>query len=46
MNDTLDKIPELYETENIPFEEKIIYRRYQVKELGYYWLIAELKRVT
>ena len=36
------KIPKLYETENIPFDEKIIYRRYRIKELGYYWLIAEL----
>jgi hypothetical protein len=38
------KIPKLYETENIPFDEKIIYRRYRIKELGYYWLIAELDR--
>jgi len=39
-----ERIPKLYETENIPFDEKIIYRRYQVKELGYYWLIAELDK--
>ena len=26
----------------MPFEKKIIYRRYQVKELGFYWLMAEL----
>jgi hypothetical protein len=39
-----ERIPELYETENIPLDEKIIYRRYQVKELGYYWLIAELDK--
>ncbi|MEM3871133.1 MAG: DUF2958 domain-containing protein [Nitrososphaeria archaeon] len=38
----MGKIPKLYETENIPFEEKIIYRRYWIRELGYYWLIAEL----
>jgi hypothetical protein len=37
-----EKIPRLYETENVPLEEKIIYRRYQIKELGFYWLIAEL----
>jgi hypothetical protein len=42
MSNASDKIPELYETENIPFDEKIIYRRYQLEELGYYWLIAEL----
>jgi hypothetical protein len=44
MGDASNKIPKLYETENIPFNEKIIYRRYQVKELGYYWLIAELDK--
>jgi hypothetical protein len=37
-----EKIPRLYETENVPLEKKIIYRRYQIKELGFYWLIAEL----
>jgi len=37
-----EHIPGLYETERIPFEEKVIYRRYQIKELGFYWLIAEL----
>lgn len=37
-------IPKLYETENIPFEEKVIYRRYQIEEIGFYWLIAELDR--
>ncbi|MEM3769521.1 MAG: hypothetical protein QXE37_05760 [Nitrososphaerales archaeon] len=36
------RIPKLYETEDIPFEEKIIYRRYWIRELGFYWLIAEL----
>ncbi|MDW8034628.1 MAG: DUF2958 domain-containing protein [Nitrososphaerota archaeon] len=36
------KIPKLYETEGIPSEEKIIYRRYWIRGLGYYWLIAEL----
>jgi hypothetical protein len=44
MSEASEKIPELYETENIPFDEKIIYRRYQIKELGYYWLIAELDK--
>jgi hypothetical protein len=35
------KIPELYETENVPLEEKIIYQRYHIKEIGFYWLISE-----
>lgn len=39
-----DKIPELYATERIPIERKIIHQRYQIKEIGYYWLIAELDR--
>lgn len=36
------KIPALYQTENVPFEEKIIFQRYQIKEIGFVWLIAEL----
>jgi len=39
-----EKIPMLYATENIPFEKKIVYRRYEIKELGFYWLIAELDK--
>lgn len=39
-----ERIPELYATEDLPFEKKIIYRRYQIKEIGFYWLIAELDR--
>jgi hypothetical protein len=37
-----EKIPRLYETENVPLEEKMIYQKYEIKELGFYWLIAEL----
>jgi len=40
----VNEIPKLYDTEDTPFEEKIIYRRYQIKEIGFYWLIAELDR--
>ena len=40
----VERIPELYETENAPFEEKVIYERYQIKGLGFYWLIAELDK--
>lgn len=29
-------------TEDIPFDEKVIYRGYRIKELGYYWLKALL----
>lgn len=39
-----EEIPELYATEDVPFEEKVIYRRYRIERLGYYWLIAELDR--
>jgi len=39
-----EDVPELYATENIPFEKKTIFQRYQIKEIGFYWLIAELDR--
>ena len=39
-----EKIPELYGTEEIPVEGKIIHQRYQIREIGFYWLIAELDR--
>jgi hypothetical protein len=35
------KIPKMYETEKVPLEKKMIYQRYEIKELGFYWLIAE-----
>jgi hypothetical protein len=34
-------IPELYETEDIPAEEKTIYQVYRLPSVGFYWLIAE-----
>lgn len=37
-----NKIPKLYESENIPLEDKIIHQRYEIKAIGFYWLIAEL----
>jgi len=37
-----DKIPELYATEDVPFDRKIIHQRYRIREIGFYWLIAEL----
>jgi len=39
-----EKIPKLYATENVSLEKKIIYQRYQIKEIGFYWLIAELDK--
>lgn len=35
-------IPELYATENISFEKKTIHQRYHIRNIGFYWLIAEL----
>ena len=37
-------IPELYETENVPLEEKVMHRRYQIREIGFYWLVSELDK--
>jgi hypothetical protein len=39
---TRERIPELYETEKVPFEDKVIHQRYQIRDIGFYWLIAEL----
>lgn len=39
----MDKIPGLYETENVPLGEKMIYQKWDIKEIGFYWLIAELE---
>jgi hypothetical protein len=39
---TSKKIPGLYQTENVPLEDKIIFQRYHIKEIGFYWLVSEL----
>lgn len=39
-----ERIAGLYATENIPFEKKVIYQRYQIRDIGFYWLIAELDK--
>ena len=39
-----EKIPRLYSTEKKPFEKKMIYQMYQMKDIGFYWLIAELDK--
>jgi hypothetical protein len=36
------KIPGLYGQENAPLEDHIIYQRYRIESIGFYWLIAEL----
>jgi hypothetical protein len=40
----VDEIPKLYETEEIPAEKKIIYQKWEIPQIGFYWLIAELDR--
>lgn len=35
-------VPQLYETEDIPAEKKIIYQKWEIPEIGFYWMIAEL----
>lgn len=44
MNEGTEDIPGLYATEHVPLERKTIYQRYQIRELGFYWLLAELDR--
>ncbi len=39
-----DEIPELYATEDVPLERKMIYQKWEIREIGFYWLIAELDR--
>ena len=35
------EIPRLYETENVPFEDKFVYQRWLHPSSDWYWLIAE-----
>jgi len=39
-----DEIPKLYETENTPLEKKLIYQKWEIPQIGFYWLIAELDK--
>ena len=41
-----DEIPKIYETEGTPLEKKIIYQKWYMEKIGFYWLIAELDRKT
>ncbi len=36
-------IPRLYETEDTSLEEKMIYERWEIPFIDFYWLIAELE---
>lgn len=40
----VEEIPKLYETEEIPVEKKIIYQKWEIPQIGFYWFIAELDR--
>jgi hypothetical protein len=42
--EVVDEIPELYATEDVPLEKKMIYQKGEIPEIGFYWLIAELDR--
>jgi hypothetical protein len=39
-------IPQLGETEQTSIMDKMIYQKYEIDELDFYWLIAELDRTT
>jgi len=42
----MKNIPQLYETEQTAASDKIIYQKYEIRTIGFYWLIAELDRKT
>ena len=44
MNERSKNIPKLFETENVPLNDKVIHQRYRIEELNFYWLIAEVNR--
>lgn len=37
-------IPKLYETDGISLEKTIIYQKWDLKQVNFYWLVAELDR--
>jgi hypothetical protein len=39
-----DVIPKLYQTDKIPFEKKVIHQKWDLKQVNFCWLIAELDR--
>jgi len=40
----VEEIPKLYETEEISAEKKIIYQKWEIPQIGFYWFIAELDK--
>lgn len=38
----MQDIPKLYETDGVPFNEKTIYQMWQIRDINFIWLIAEL----
>jgi len=39
---TSETIPRIGHTEDIPTDQKTIYQRWHIPEIGFYWLIAEI----
>ena len=35
-------IPRLYETDDVPMKDTVIYQKWEIPQIGFYWLIAEL----
>lgn len=35
-------IPRLYQTEDVAAKDKTIYQKWEIPQIGFYWLIAEL----
>ena len=36
------QIPKIGHTEDIPTEQKIIHQKWQIPQIGFYWMIAEI----
>ena len=36
------QIPKLYETESVPLKDKVMFQHYEIREIGFAWLISEL----
>lgn len=37
-------VPAMYETDSMPLAKKIIYQKWELKRVQFYWLIAELDK--
>lgn len=40
----VSEIPKLYETEDVETDKKIIHQLYEIPQIGFYWMIAELDK--